>query len=136
MLTKQNKPMNKRKVMAERAECEVLADWAVYGMQEKKGKDIVSLDLRELPHAVADFFVICHGDSNTHVGALANTVEEEIRKATGEKPWHREGFENEEWILLDYVNVVVHIFQKSHRDFFRLESLWADSNIKHHQSHE
>jgi ribosome-associated protein len=128
--------MNKLKTKQVKEECEVLADMAVHGMQEKKAKGIVSLDLRNLPHAVTDFFVICHGDSNTHVGAIANSVEEEIRKATGEKPWHREGFENEEWILLDYVNMVVHVFQKPQRDFFRLESLWADAEAKRYESAE
>lgn len=122
--------MNKSKTKVAKEECEMLAEIAIHGMQEKKAKNIVSLDLRDLPHAVTDFFVICHGDSNTHVGAIADTVEEEIRKATGEKPWHREGFENAEWILLDYVNVVVHVFQKPQRDFFRLESLWGDAKIE------
>lgn len=116
--------MNKRD---RKEESEMLAEIVIKGMQEKKAKDIIFLDLRGLHHAVSDFFVICHGDSNTQVGAIAGSVEAEIKKATGENPWHREGFENAEWILLDYVNVVVHVFQKPQRDFFRLESLWADA---------
>jgi ribosome-associated protein len=109
---------------------ETLVEFAVKGMEEKKAKEIVTMDLRKLHHAVADFFVICHADSNTQVGAIADSVEEEIRKATGEKPFGREGFQNAEWILLDYVNVVVHIFQKPKRDFYRIESLWADAETK------
>jgi ribosome-associated protein len=105
----------------------ILADIAVKGMQEKKAKNIVLMDLRKIHNAVTDYFVICHGDSNTQVDAIAGSVEEEIRKAIGEKPWHREGFQNAEWILLDYVDIVVHVFQKEHRDFYKLESLWADA---------
>jgi ribosome-associated protein len=105
----------------------ILADIAVKGMQEKKAKNIVLMDLRKIHNAVTDYFVICHGDSNTQVDAIAGSVEEEIRKAIGEKPWHREGFENAEWILLDYVDIVVHVFQKDQRDFYKLEALWADA---------
>ena len=119
--------MNKRK---KKEESVILAETAIKGMQEKKGVNIVCLDLRNLHHAVSDFFVICHGDSNTQVDAIADSVENEIRKATGEKPWHREGFENAEWILLDYVNVVVHVFQKTSRNFYKLEALWADAEIE------
>ena len=122
--------MNKRKKKEEKEESVILTEIAIQGMQEKKGIDIVCLDLRNLNHAVSDFFVICHGDSSTQVGAIADSVENEIRKATGEKPWHREGFENAEWILLDYVNVVVHVFQKSSRDFYKLEALWGDAEIQ------
>ena len=128
--------MNKSRIKEAKEDCEMLAEIAIHGMQEKKAKNIVFLDLRGLHHAVTDFFVICHGDSNTQVGAIAASVEEEIRKATGEKPWHREGFENAEWILLDYVNIVVHVFQKPQRDFFRLESLWGDAKIEKVETQE
>lgn len=111
-------------------ESEILAEIAIKGMQEKKAKDIVCMDLRRVHNSVTDFFIICHGDSNTQVDAIAGSVEEEIRKATGEKPWHREGFENAEWILLDYVDVVVHVFQKEQRDFYKLEALWADAETQ------
>jgi ribosome-associated protein len=105
----------------------MLAELAIKGIQEKKGKDIVCLDLRNIAHAVTDYFIICHAESNTQVDAIANSVDDEIKKATGENPWHTEGFENAEWILIDYVNVVVHVFQKETRDFYSLEKLWADA---------
>ncbi len=108
----------------------LLAEMAVKGIQEKKGKDIVVVDLREIHHAVCDFFVICHGDSNRQVEAIADSVEEETHKSLNEKPWHKEGYENAEWILIDYVHVVVHIFHKESREFYSLEKLWADAKIE------
>lgn len=119
--------MKKDKMKITKEESAMLAEIAIKGMQEKKAKEIVCLDLRNINNAVSDFFVICHGDSNTQVDAIADSVEFEIKKAIGENPWHREGFENAEWILLDYVNVVVHVFQKPQRDFYRIEDLWADA---------
>ncbi|MBS3915140.1 MAG: ribosome silencing factor [Bacteroidetes bacterium] len=113
---------------------EALAEIAVFGMQEKKGIEIITMDLRKLKSAFADMFVICHGNSDRQVEAIADGVEEEIRKATGEKPLHREGSEQAEWILLDYVNVVVHIFQKEKRSFYGLEELWGDAVIKNYNS--
>ncbi len=118
------------------SESEALAQIAVFGMQEKKGYNIVTMDLRKLRSAFADFFVICHGTSDRQVEAIADGVEEEIRKATGEKPLHREGVEQAEWILLDYVNVVVHIFQEEKRGFYGLEELWGDAEIKNYASGE
>lgn len=108
---------------------EVLARKIVKGIQEKKGKEIISMNLMKLPNAVTDFFVICSGTSNTQVEAIAYSVEDTVRKSTGEKPWHKEGFENAEWILLDYVTVVVHIFQEQSRNFYNLEKLWDDAEI-------
>ena len=116
------------------AEAAALAEIAVHGMQEKKGYNIITMDLRKLKSSFSDFFVICHGTSDRQVEAIANGVEEEIRKATGEKPLHREGAEQAEWILLDYVNVVVHIFQEEKRSFYGLEELWGDAEIKNYQS--
>jgi ribosome-associated protein len=107
-----------------------LVDAAVKAIQEKKGKDIVSLDLRNVKNAVTDFYIVCHGESNVQVNALARSVEDEIFKALGEDPSHKEGYENAEWILLDYFNVVVHVFNKEKRDFFGIERLWADAEIK------
>ena len=92
------------------ANTEQLVQEIINGLREKKGKDIVTLDLRKIDTSVTDFFVLCTGDSNTHVNALAGSVEEEVRKAIKDKPWHIEGTTNGEWVLLDYVNVVVHIF--------------------------
>ena len=101
-------------------------DAVVEGIQEKKGKNITILDLTELEHTITDYFVICEGDSNIHVDAVSDSVEDYIRENLSEKPYHIEGRENAQWILLDYVDVVVHVFQHSVRDFYNLESLWAD----------
>ena len=111
-------------------ESEVLAMIAVKGMQEKKAHDIVVMDLRKLKSAFADMMVVCHGNSDRQVEAIADGVEEEIRLATGEKPLHREGGEQAEWILLDYVNVVVHVFLEEKRHFYRIEDLWGDAELK------
>jgi ribosome-associated protein len=109
------------------SESEILCKTIVEGMQENKAKDIVILDLRHLTSAVCDFFVICSGDSNTHVDGISNAVTRYSRKTLQEKPWHIEGKNNSEWILLDYINVVGHIFYKDARSFFQLEELWADA---------
>src|SRR5690606_4431752 len=85
-----------------------LADVVVLGMQEKKGNEIVRLDMRSVHSTLSDYFVICHADSNTQVNAIAKSVEEEVYKAFEQQPWHKEGHENGEWILLDFVDVVVH----------------------------
>ena len=103
------------------------ADAVVEGIQEKKGKNITILDLTELEHTITDYFVICEGDSNVHVDAVSDSVEDYIREKLSEKPYHVEGRENAQWILIDYVDVVVHVFQHSVRDFYNLESLWADA---------
>lgn len=105
----------------------VLIDSIIDGIQDVKGKDIVVLNLSELPNAVADFFIICSGESNTQVDAVAQSIVRKTRKDIQEKPWHQEGTNNAEWVLLDYVNVVVHVFYKGVREFYDLESLWADA---------
>jgi ribosome-associated protein len=104
-----------------------LTDIIVDALQEKKGHDIVVMDLRTLPHAVCDYFVICSGNSSTQVSALADSVDHLVKKKMGEDAWHTEGYQNAEWILLDYVNVVVHIFQPEARKFYGIEKLWADA---------
>jgi ribosome-associated protein len=104
-----------------------LIDSIVKGIQEKKGLDIVILDLAKLNSTVCDYFVICHGTSKTHAGAIADSVEVEAKKATGHFPRRREGFANAEWILLDYLDIVVHVFQEPVRNFYKLEALWADA---------
>ena len=104
-----------------------LCDAIVEGMQENKAKDIVVLDLRKISNAVCDFFVISSGESNTQVDGISNAVTRHTRKVLGEKPWHIEGKTNSEWILLDYINVVAHIFYKDARNFYELEDLWSDA---------
>lgn len=106
-----------------------LSKIVVEGMQDKKAVDIVVLDLRKITKAIADFFVICSGNSDTHVDSISDNVEEFIYKQTNEDPWRKEGRENKEWILIDYVDVVVHIFQKEKRKFYELEDLWGDAEI-------
>ncbi|MCO6499769.1 MAG: ribosome silencing factor [Vicingus serpentipes] len=110
-------------------ESQVLLDTAIKGLQETKGENIVCIDLRGIENAVCEYFIICSGTSSTHVGALAGSVEKEIHNTLQEKPWHSEGFGSSEWVLLDYVNVVVHIFQEKVREFYNLEGLWADAEI-------
>ncbi len=99
----------------------------VFGILEKKGKNVVILDLRQLKEAVADWFIVCEGDSSTQVRAIADSVSEEVKKVLGERPWHVEGADNAQWLLLDYVNTVVHVFQPAYRAFYGLENLWSDA---------
>lgn len=107
-----------------------LADLIVDGIREKKGEKIIQMDLRGLDGAVTDFFVLCEANSSTQIGAIKDSIEEEVRKAVGEKPWHTEGTTNLEWVLLDYVNVVAHIFNREKREHYDLEGLWADAKVK------
>jgi len=109
---------------------EELKNLVISGMQEKKAKEIVCIDLRNVKNAVADFFVVCHAESKTHVEAIADSVEDYVMEYGGEYPGHKEGVTNAEWILLDYMNVVVHIFRHEQREFYGIERLWADAEIQ------
>lgn len=111
-------------------ETTTLVDAIVDGMQEKKAKNITIMNLHSIENRVCDYFVICDADSNTHVEAIAGSVEEIVKKKTGEKPYHSEGHGNAEWILIDYINVVVHLFQREIREFYNIEGLWADAETK------
>lgn len=116
--------------MAKRKQSEtsgMLADIIIKAMQEKLGLDIVKLNLSGIPNSITDYFVICHGASRTQVDAIADSILFEVKNAIGALPSHREGFENSEWVLLDYFDVVVHIFQPESREFYQLEKLWADA---------
>jgi ribosome-associated protein len=130
-MIKQKSPARKiaKKAILKNHEAESLRDAVVEGMQEKKAKEIVCIDLRTIKNAVADFFVICHADSKTHVDTIARSVEEFVFKKQDEEAFHREGYENSEWILLDYLTVVAHIFQHEQREFYGIERLWADAEI-------
>lgn len=110
-------------------ENKLLSDAVVDGILDKKGKNVSVMDLRGIHNRVCDYFIICQADSNTQVSAIAGSVEEIVKKKTGDKPYRSEGFENSEWILIDYVTVVVHIFQSHIRSFYNLEALWADAEI-------
>lgn len=109
---------------------DILANIIISGMREIKAKEIMSLDLRNIETSVCDFFIVCHGTSNTHASAIADSVIEETLKSIKEKPWHKEGLTNGDWILLDYGNVVAHIFQKETRDYYNIEKLWGDADIQ------
>jgi ribosome-associated protein len=106
-----------------------LVDVIVKGMQEKKGENITVVDLRDIDNAVCDYFVICNANSNTQVNAIAGSIQTETLEALGDKAWNKEGTDSAEWILMDYVNVVVHVFQTPVRDFYALEELWGDAKI-------
>jgi ribosome-associated protein len=113
------------------ANSDILAELVVKGMQEKKATDIVVMNLKSLKNAVSDYFIIASANSDTQLDAIANAIEEEVYKAVKQNPWQSEGRTNKEWVLLDYVDVVAHIFLKDKREFYALEELWGDANIQH-----
>ena len=114
--------MQKRKASAD----ELIA-LILQGIEEVKGHDIKLLDLREIENTVCDYFIICNGTSNTHVNAIVGSIQKTVSKNIKDKPWHIEGEDNAEWVLMDYVNVVVHVFQKQIREYYDIESLWGDA---------
>ena len=99
------------------------------GIEEVKGIDINLLDLREIDNTVCDYFIICNGTSNTHVKAIVGSIQKIVSKSIKDKPWHIEGEDNAEWVLMDYVNVVVHVFQKQVREYYDIEGLWGDAKF-------
>mgnify|MGYP000600203617 FL=1 len=101
----------------------------IKGIEDVKGLDIDILDLREIDNTVCDYFVICNGNSNTQVNAIVGSIQKVVSKELKDKPWHVEGAENGEWVLMDYVNIVVHVFQRHIREYYRIESLWGDAKI-------
>ena len=112
----------------------LISEIAVFGIQEKKGNDIIRLDLRNIHSSVSDYFVICHADSATQVRAIAGSVEEQVYKAIKQDPIRKEGLVNCEWVILDYFDVVIHIFRTDKREFYGVEDLWGDAEIKFYQS--
>ena len=109
---------------------EVLLESVIKGIFEKKGQNVLKIDLRKLENRITDYFVICHASSGTQVSAICDSVDDTVRKEAGEKPSHIEGLDNSFWVLLDYGNVIVHIFLEEYRNFYSLESLWADAAIE------
>jgi len=101
----------------------------IKGIEEVKGEDINILDLREIDNTVCDYFVVCNGNSNTQVNAIVGSIQKVVSKELKDKPWHVEGAENGEWVLMDYVNIVVHVFQKHIRAYYKIENLWGDAKI-------
>ncbi len=112
-----------------KASADELIALILHGIEEVKGVDINLLDLREIENTVCDYFIICNGTSNTHVNAIVSSIQKTVSKAIQDKPWHVEGSENAEWVLMDYVNVVVHVFQKHIREFYDIEGLWGDAKV-------
>ena len=108
---------------------DVLLTNIIKGIEEVKGNDIDILDLRAIDNSACDYFVICNGNSNTQVTAIVNSVQKTVSKEIKDKPWHGEGMENAEWVLIGYVNIVVHVFQKNIREYYNIESLWGDAKI-------
>ncbi|MBU2906126.1 ribosome silencing factor [Arenibacter sp. N53] len=116
--------MQKRKSSADELIALILS-----GIEEVKGHDINLLDLRDIENTVCDYFIICNGTSNTHVNAIVGSIQKTVSKAIQDKPWHVEGSDNAEWVLMDYVNVVVHVFQKQVREYYDIEGLWGDAKV-------
>lgn len=121
--------MAKRKTSKVHPETKLLLDLVIKGMQEKKAKDITVLDMTSVPNAMADYFVISTGTSDSQVDAISDSVEDEVYKVTKINPTHVEGKQNKEWILIDYLDVMAHVFKKEQREFFALEELWGDAKI-------
>jgi ribosome-associated protein len=105
-------------------------------IQDKKGENIISMDLRKIPEAVADFFVICEATSTTQVKAIADYIEVMVKENCGENPYHHEGHSAMQWIIVDYINVVVHIFQPETRKFYKLEDMWSDAVVEEFKDEE
>jgi ribosome-associated protein len=106
----------------------------IRAIQEKKGENIVSLDLRKIPEAVADFFVICEANNQPQIRAISDSVEEQVKKVCGELPYRHEGKQNLQWVLIDYVNIVVHVMTGESRKFYKLEEMWSDAPLEEHNS--
>lgn len=115
----------------EQAEDKILLNNIIEGILKIKGKKVTSINLGKLENAICQYFVICSGDSNTQVNGIADSVIDEVKENTGIKPNHSEGLDNAQWVLIDYGSVVVHVFQTTYRDFYKLEDLWADGEVKH-----
>lgn len=106
----------------------------INAIRNKKGENIVSLDLKKVQEAVADFFIVCEASSNIQVKAIADAVEEEVKQKCVELPYRHEGYQALQWVLIDYVNIVVHIFQPENRKFYKLEEMWNDADQMEHES--
>ena len=108
---------------------EALIDKIIEAIQDTKGEDVLVFDLSKIENSVAETFIICSGNSNTQVSAIAGNIEKKVRNELQDRPWHVEGTENAMWILVDYVSVVVHVFQKQIREYYDIEELWGDAKI-------
>lgn len=115
--------------MDKNIEKQLLINKIIEAIQDTKGEDVKLLDLTHIENSVADYFIICSANSNTQVSAIAGNVEKKVRNELKDRPWHVEGAENAMWVLVDYVSVVVHIFQKHIREYYDIEDLWSDAKI-------
>lgn len=122
-----NKRRKKEKFMSSSKLCEIVVE----GMKEKKAENVVVLDLNRVKNAIACYFVICTGNSDTQVDAISESIEEMVYKSMKQEPWQKEGHQNREWILIDFVDVVAHIFKKERRDYYGLEDLWGDAVVNY-----
>lgn len=113
----------------EKVNVDELITLIIEGIEEVKGHNINLLDLREIENTVCDYFIICNGTSNTHVNAIVNSIQKLVSKQLKDKPWHVEGSDTAEWVLMDYVNVVVHVFQEETRSYYDIEGLWGDAKV-------
>ena len=113
--------------MNKKVDSKTLIDTIVDAISDLKGEEIKILDLREIENAFCEYFILCTGNSNTHVAAIAGAIERKVRNQTKERPWHVEGAENAQWILIDYTNIIVHVFQKEYREYYDIEGLWGDA---------
>lgn len=107
----------------------------IKAIQEKKGEHIVSLDLRKIHEAVSDFFVICEATSTTQVKGISDFIEDQVKELCGEAPYKHEGYQSLQWVLIDYVNIVVHVMQPEQRKFYKLEEMWSDADVVEHPNH-
>ena len=121
--------MQKKFMIPNTTNSDNLITFTIDGIEDVKGQNITILDLRDIENTVCDYFIICEGTSNTQVNAIVNSVQKKVSKNIKEKQWHIEGSENAEWVLMDYVDVVVHIFQKHIRQYYDIENLWGDAKI-------
>ena len=113
--------------MTRKTDTKAIIDTIVDAISDVKGEEVKILDLREIENAFCEYFIICTGNSNTQVSALAGAIERKVRNELKERPWHVEGTDNAHWVLIDYTNIIVHIFQREHREYYDIESLWADA---------
>ncbi len=115
--------------MNKTTEKQLLIDKIVEAIQDTKGEEVMIFDLSKIENSVAETFIICSGNSNTQVSAIAGNIEKKVRNDLKDRPWHVEGTENAMWVLLDYISVVVHVFQKETREYYDIEELWGDAKI-------
>ncbi|MBN2667648.1 MAG: ribosome silencing factor [Bacteroidales bacterium] len=112
-------------------ENEELKKAIIEAIENKKGENIAVIEIGKIENAITDYFIICNANSNTQVNAIADGIEKDVRKQLKQKPWQTEGRDNSQWIVLDYVSIIVHVFQTPYRHFYQLEELWADAPIQH-----